>query len=246
MQDCFIERESTPALYIDSNGNRQYNTEKEAFFLKNTSGDVVSQGYLCMVSLGDDHYAVCDLISESNLCGYYDEYDIINGDFKTTAPKMKWGIIRLSRTKSGNIIPRAEVFVVPYIYDRISSNNSKTATVQFNGKYSYVDLDIERDSYGKQLVPCILEHAVPFDVDIEGFAECSIEEKVGYLPRDTKPCKMLDSSTLLSESQANALAKFFSDNENSFEAQSAVFSYFALTGVKIEDARKLKLEYTGK
>jgi len=242
MIDFRIVKEKVATWHIAENGNQTFKFDKERFVLKNDNDEVISHQYYCMFQLDNDHFAVCDLISEATFWSNYNEYDIIKGEYETTTPKMKWGVIRINRDASGAIIPGAETMVVPYLYDRISSNNMRTATVESNGKFSYLDLDVSRSSYGRQLVPCILEHAVPFCVDIEGFAECSIGNTVGYLPRECKPCDELESFELLTKKQAECIASILNNVENVSVILGAITSYFALTGIQIEQGKKLVLE----
>lgn len=87
---------------------------------------------------------------------------------------MKWGIIKICIDDLGNVIPKQEKLIVLFIYDRVNSSNLKTATIYYNNKLSYIDLDKSKYTYGKQLVPLVLEHAVLFDVKFKDFAECSV------------------------------------------------------------------------
>lgn len=69
---------------------------------------------------------------------------------------MKWGIIKICIDDLGNVIPKQEKLIVLFIYDRVNSSN------------------LSKYTYGKQLVPLVLEHAVLFDVKFKDFAECSV------------------------------------------------------------------------
>ena len=239
MDDFVISKESIVTPFIGEDGNKYYSTDKERFFLKNRNDEMISNQYYCMIPLGNDHFAVCDLVSDVNFFDDYNEYDIIKGDYEATAPKMKWGVIRVNRDYSGNIIPCAEVMVVPYLYDRISANNLKTATVENDGKFSYLDLDVNGSYYGNQLVPCILEHAVPFCVDIDGFAECSINGTVGYLSRESKPIDTLENLKLLTKEEAKSMSNILNNENNSSVVLD--ISHVSLTGTKNEQGKKLVL-----
>lgn len=119
---------------------------------------------------------------------------------------------------------------IPYLYDRISENNLKTATEYNKGGLIYLDLDISRDSYGKQLVPCILKHAVSFGVTYEGFAECSVNGVVGYLPRNCKFRESIENSDLITENQVLYLSKNLNGVEGYNLSSDIILSYFNLTG----------------
>ncbi len=242
MNDFVIVKEKVATSFIATDGNIHFNTDKEKFFLKNEDDEIISHQYYCMVFLGDDHFAVCDLISEVKFFSDYNEYDIIKGEYETTTPEMKWGVIRVNRDNAGKIIPGAEKMVIPYLYDRISSNNLKTATVESNNQFSYLDLDINSNSYGKQLVPCVLNHAVPFCVRYEGFAECSINSVVGYIPRNCRVKESIESNELLKEDQALCLSNYLKGSEDCHLDSETISSYFNLTGKKIIQEKGPHLE----
>lgn len=154
--------------------------------------------YYSIEHLFDDHYIVCDVA--------YDGILSYNAEFDNSKLSFKYGIIVLQRDEQNKIIPMQEKIVVPILYDRISTNNENTVTA-YLGKYlTYIDVNPNSEHYGKQLVPIVLEHAVPFSVDYEGFAECSVNGVVGYLPRDCKPKDALNPSDLLTEDQVKVLS----------------------------------------
>jgi len=231
--------------FIGEDGNLYFNTDGERFSLSN-GDEVVSHQYYCMISLGDDHYAVCDLISDARFWADYNEYDVINGEYETTVPKMKWGVIRITRDDLGKIIPEAEIMVIPYIYDRISPNNLKTATAYNEDKLTYLDLNREKGSYGQQLVPCVLNHAVPFSIDYEGFAECSVDDVVGYIPRNCKVKKGIECSELLTESQTRCLSKYLAGSKEVVLDNDTILAYFNLTGELLFQEKVQQLKKTRK
>ena len=169
----------------------------------------------------EDHYIVCDVKSSQFL-----EYE---EDFDSSKLSFKYGIVALQRDEQGNIIPMAEKVVVPILYDEISENNMRTVTAQENGLLTYIDINPESKNYGKQLVPLILAHAVPFSTEYEDFAECSVGDVVGYLPRDCKPRTILSELDLLTEEQVQYLLTN-SEVENRALYESSVNKYSKLTG----------------
>lgn len=122
-----------------------------------------------------------------------------------------------------------EKVVVPLLYDRIVENNLKSVTAYVNNHLTYIDINPNSENYGKQLVPAVLEHAVPFSVDHEEFAECSVCGTVGYLPHNCQPRTTLSPFDLLTEEQVEYL---LSDLESSSDAlkESAINKYSELTG----------------
>ena len=129
-----------------------------------------------------------------------------------------------------------EKIVVPILYDEISENNLKSVTAYANNRLTYIDIDPNSENYGKQLIPVVLEHAVPFSVDYEGFAECSVNGVVGYLPRNCKPRITLKPLDLLTEEQVEHLLPYFESSNNALH-DSSVNKYCELTG----GAKTLKL-----
>lgn len=237
-KDYEIIKKLVPVTMVYEDGNfytDKYNCE---CCLKNEKG-LLSQEYQCILDLGDDHFAVCKVFSRVNYLrdGTADEryYGIVGNEYEITDVGLKWGVIRVNRNEKGEIIPGCETLVVPYVYDRISSNNEKTATVYNNGKLTYLDIDVNSKSYGKQLAPCYFDHAVPFSTQIEGFAECSLEETTGYLPRNCKPKEMLYGSELLKYKQAQTISRYLNgkidDSILDFETKDA---YFNLTGERLQ------------
>lgn len=115
--------------------------------------------------------------------------------------------MRLSRDKKGRVIPYREVMITPYIYNHISPNNTKTATVSKDGFYTYVELDRENSNYGLELVPCVLTRATCFDTKYADFAECEYNGVTGYLPRIKRGANILPTTELLEEKEAMELSK---------------------------------------
>ncbi len=161
----------------------------------------LTNSYYEIESLGDDHYAVCELVYNTHEFLSYDNFIDKEHDVKAS---FKWGIIRLKRNEKGNIMPFKETLVFPFVYDRIAPNNEKTATAYVNNHLVYLDLD-KTMNYGKQLSPAILDHAAPFNITFKGFAECSINGKIGYIPRNIKFLEHLDESYLLDYDQVMSL-----------------------------------------
>lgn len=187
---------------IDINGNISYEYVKKAYIgvkkinigtLKEESIQV-SKDYLYLELIDDDTYI-------------FEDYGI--------DAKIGCGILRIKRNKKGYVIPMKEEFVVDAIYDNISPNNDKTVTVNYEGNYTYFDYE-----KGIQLTPVVLKHAVPFNVGYEGFAECSTENKEGYLPRDAKPVTKEEDIKLLSEEQVKALVKYQGLIDNVYDYDS--------------------------
>ena len=173
--------------------------------LKDEKGEIVSGKYIGMMDLGNDHYAVSIIVSHLNYSGTPSAEKLNNADYEII-DDIKWAIIRLTRDKDGNVIPYGEVFVTPYVYNYIRPNNLKTATVARRGLYTYVDLDTTRDTYGKELVPCMLDKAECFSTKYEGFAECEFKNINGYLPRDKKAASILDPFEILDEETTAKIA----------------------------------------
>lgn len=229
-KDFNIVKESVTTTFINIYGNRHNHTDIKQFFLKDKDDQIISHQYCYMFYLGDDHFAVCKPVTNLE-CLDFDYYPHIQGKDKIET-KLKWGIIRINRDESGKIIPGGETLIVPYLYDKISSNNSKTATAYHNKKLTYIDIDIQSENYSMQLVPCILEHATPFDIQYKGFAECSINGIVGYLPRNCKPKEILAATELLTPHQAYYLSQYFRQNKNIVcLGDNTVLAYFNLTGI---------------
>ena len=236
--DFKIVNEKVPSTIIGEDGNWHYSTDKYKCFLKNENYEIISHQYQCMIYLGSDHFAVCDVMYDvqyfMNKYSADDRYySIIQEEYEVQNQKLKWGIIRVNRNKQGAIIPGAETIIIPYLYDRISENNLKTATAYNNGKLTYLDIDKDSETYGQQLVPCILEHATPFSTQYDGFAECSINGKTGYLPRNCKIKKHIEGNELLSNNQTELILKYLTKDNFVLSAENKA-SYFNLTGIRLQ------------
>lgn len=122
----------------------------------------------------------------------YDNIHYIVGRYDKSSKYL--GIVAVKRDENGLIIPNSDTLVVPYLYNRIEFGGLKTviASIPVNGyrQYTYVDLDPNHKSYGKQLVPMRLTEASAFkecDNEFEGFAKCRYKGKVGYISRNMRP-----------------------------------------------------------
>lgn len=156
----------------------------------------LSNYYLYLEQIDDDTYIYGDLSCNPAAINYPELYDDIDAH-------IKYGILKLKRDETGKIIPMQEEIIVQNIFDRISKNNSKTVTVYFNDDMAYFD-------YEKKvlLTPVVLKHAVPFNVEYKGFAECSTKNQEGYLPRDAKPVTKEENIKLLTKQQVECLTDF--------------------------------------
>ncbi len=163
----------------------------------------LTKNYYDIEYLGNDHYAVCELKFDEEKYLSYDYYQY-QYEKQSVNFSFKWGVIKINRNASGEIMPFQETLIFPFVYDRISPNNENTATAYASNHLTYLDFDQNRN-YGKQLCPVILDHAAPFNTNFEGFAECSINGKVGYLPRNIKSLGYIDESYLLSYEQVLSL-----------------------------------------
>ena len=221
---------STP--FIDDNGNIKSHTEESRYYLKNAiTRDRLSQHYYDMRDLGNDHYAVAKV-------KYDFQYNIVEDlpyipyRAKISKPEMKWGVIRVNRDQFGNIIPKSETLIVPWIYYNIYANNSKTAIVSYK-HLTYLDLDQSRSTYGKQLIPCILNNLEPFDEMYKGFARCSIQTVYGFLPRDCLVKESIKSSELLNKNQASNISKYLNGSNDYLLDEETIAAYFNLTGKQL-------------
>ncbi len=208
---------------IDSNGNVDYDTNIQKSHLQDKDCKRISNDYYYMESIGGNHYIVCDITSSQRGMEHQFEFD-------NSKLAYKYGVICLKRDGIGNIVPMAESIVVPIIYDQIYQNNLNTVTAYANNWHlTYIDIDPQSLYYGKQLVPVVLEHAVPFSTKYEGFAECSVNGVTGYLPRNCKPFTKISPLDLLTEEQVKYLVTHF-DMNNSPVHDSPVEKFSKLTG----------------
>lgn len=234
-----VVKEKVASTIIGGDGNWHCNADNYKCFLKNENDEIISHQYQCMLYLGDDHFAVCNVMYDVQylMDGYSADdryYGIVNEEYKINNPKLKWGVIRVNRNEQGIIIPGAETMIIPYIYDRISENNEKTATAYNDEKLTYLDIDRDSEKYGQQLVPCILEHAVPFSTEYDDFAECSIKGITGYLPRNCKAKDDIDGKELLTENQTRLLSKYLNSEAKFILDFETISAYFNLTGIRLQ------------
>ena len=234
-----VVKEKVASTIIAGAGNWRTNTDNYKCFLKNDDGEIISHQYQCMLYLGDDHFAVCNVMYDIKylMDGYSADdryYGIIQGQYEVKNAKLKWGVIRVNRNEQGIIIPGAETMIIPYIYDRISENNEKTATAYNNEKLTYLDIDRDSENYGQQLVPCILNHAVPFSTEYDDFAECSINGITGYLPRNCKAKEVIDGKELLTDNQTRLLSKYLNSESSFILDYETISAYFNLTGIRLQ------------
>ena len=233
-----IKKELVRNIIINREKNMEIN-EHYAYLLKDENNKKLTKEYECMINLGNDHFAVCNLVADIEYsindanASESRYYNIIKNEYKINNCKLKWGIIRINRNKEGDVIPFGESMVVPLIYDRISGNNLKTATVYIDNKMTYLELDINSENYTHQLVPCILEQAVPFSTEYENFAECTLNGKNGYLPRNVKIKEQLNSKDLLDKKQVILISKFLENKDIDLNAETQL-AYFYLTGLMLE------------
>lgn len=202
-EQCEFEVVETPVYEVGEDGNVSKRNHKLHL---EKDGIQLTRDYWNIIELWDDHYVVCDLNASGCYLDDINEYTI-ESEIAAIEPQIKFqfGVIKLQRNEKGEVVPFTEKTIVPIMYDRISENNEDSLTAYSNGKLTYIDLNPKSSNYGKQIVPAILEHAVPFSVDYDGFAECSVDGITGYLPRNCNPREQLKSSDLLTEEQVQYL-----------------------------------------
>ncbi len=205
----------------DGNANDKVCTKKVC--LKDENGKIVSNYYYDIDLISKDTYIVLDVATTQNAIKYTDEFDEKSFD-------LKYGVICLQRDENNKVIPMVEQFVVPKLYDRLDLGNSNTLIGYTNNNHlTYIEFDPESKNYGKQIIPAILNHAFPFDIDYKGFAECSVNDGFwGYLPRNFKPKKMLCASELLTEDQVKHLLSGYSKGSLLHDGEKN--KYMDLTG----------------
>ncbi len=238
LKDYDIVNEKVKTEYIGIDGNRHCHKEDYRYVLKNEYGDVISHQYYGIQPLGDDHYAVCDLVSDIRLFSDYNHDKNKANDYENTTVKAKWGVVKFLKDKMDRFIPYSEVMVVPYLYDKIIPNNLSTAIVSNDGKFTYLDLDENGKNYGKQIVPCVLDYAEDFITPIHGFTKCILDGKVGYLPRDCKPLNSIQSSDLLTEQDVLNIMRYTYDIGNILDS-STNEAFAKLTGLVLCDEEKV-------
>lgn len=244
MEKCNLVKERVLEPYITVEGNVSYHANYFKYFLKSDDERVLSKEYYCMEPLGNDHYAVASLVDMSDVIDY--DYYYSQSEKNEVKTVLKWAIMRVNRDNKGNVICGYESLVTPYLYDRITTNNLLTATVYNNYFLTYVDLDPTSENYGKQLVPCILEKAVPFNLTYEGFAECSLSGKtMRYLPRNCRIQDEIYTSSLLSEGDMQLLIRYFHGEEDVLDTVEGSYAkdiYRNLTGINLTKKNCMSLQ----
>ena len=115
-----IVKEKVYSIIIGGDGNFHSTTNSYKYFLADENNEILSHQYECMLYLGCDHFALCRIQNNIN---YYmdgntllDRYNgIIQENYQIDNPKLKRGIIKVNRNEKGNIIPRSETTVLPYV-----------------------------------------------------------------------------------------------------------------------------------
>lgn len=207
---------------IDNTGNiSSYKVAK--YYLQSMNKEVVSKIYYYMERIDETHYIVGD-IGVASYCGVND------GFLCDTIFDVLYGVIRVQTDDDKNVIPNNEILVVPNIYESISPNNLNTLTAEVgDGHFTYIDIDRSSKNYGKQLTPAVLDFAALFDGEFHGFAQCSVNGIVGYLPRNCIVKEKIEPSDLLSREQVKKISKYF---EMYKEVESSLDKYNDLTGTK--------------
>ncbi len=196
------EVKKIPVLEVTEDGNVCENNYKLHL---EKDGIQLTRDYWNIIELWDDHFVVCDLNVSGCCLDDINEYTMWELESLKPQIKFQFGVIKLQRNKKGEVVPLAEETIVPIIYDSISENNQDSLTAYSNGKLTYIDLNPKSSNYGKQIVPAVLEHAAPFDVAYDSFAECSVDGITGYLPRNCTPREQLKGSDLLTEEEVQYL-----------------------------------------
>jgi len=165
-----------------NDGKKVYKTIIRYMYLEKDEKAMTNE-YFSMLCLFDDYYMVSNYID-------------VNG-----TSKLKFGVIKISRDKNGEVIPKEEKIVIPLVYDHIRYGNSKTLLVLENKKYKYIEFDSTSKDYCRDIVPAVLDKASVFDEKYNGYAECKYQGEVRYLSRFMKPVLNLELDMLYKEEQ---------------------------------------------
>lgn len=233
-----IKKSKVRTPYINGEGNMDSHYNDYRYIITDDEGDILSNEYYYMDYLGNDHFAVCDFkdVKVNFGCNYY---NIIKNNYELGYPKPKWGVICVSRDGNGNIIPKSETLVVPFVYDRITSGNLQCALARFSNKLTILELDKTSEFYARQLVPCVLDHLTPFCICYDNFAECSIDGHTGYLPRFIKSKEHLDKKWLLDDKEVCDINNYLKKEQDKLNPVTLA-KYFYLTGVSIDNKSKVR------
>ena len=231
------KRIETP--FLGDDGNVYYQVNDYRVVIKDENNKSVSKSYYDIIDLGNDHFAVCG-IKECARC--FNETEKIKENSGLIAPEFKWGVIRINRDSTENIIPKSETKIIPYLYDEIIKDDLNTAIARNKSKSTLLDLDVNSESYGKQLIPCVLDYIVPFSRKFEIFTECSIDGISGFIPRDCKYLNHIDRLDLLTYRQVIRINSYLKTGDDSLLDSNTVCTYFNLTGKNLlnEKVKTLK------
>lgn len=241
-KDYRIVKEDVTYQLVDIFGNILTGNPIYRYFLKNNEGKIISHDYFGIFDLDNDYLAVCELSEEVEYLSNHEFDGLIREQESKTKFKLKWGVVHLSRDSKGNIEYQKEKLIIPYIYDGIGECNLNTIIACNNDKFTYIDLDVNSEYYGKELVPCILDYVMPFSKVYENFAECSVDEVTGFLPRNMRKMKKLDGLDLLTEGQTFYLDKYLNKGEDINLESTVINSYEKLTGITIEKGKTKTLK----
>lgn len=237
-----LVQEKTNVAVIGKDGNLTSKRQGDKMYLREKNGEALTSKYECMIHLDHgQHFAVCCPVTKIKYTGNRNKKDMLaQGEYELKT-EIKWGVIDVYNS----MVPGEDNLVFPCVYDSIVPGCSGTAIAYHNGFATYLDIDRSSPNYRRQLTPCVLSRPGLFGAGAPGFAECYIGETPVYLPRNCKPMKTVQSSSLLTYSDVFYLNSYFSGHQSSEILSDEVKTkYFELTGVSIrmqeEQDRMLK------
>lgn len=184
--------------YINGAGNVEVDQDSHVYYLYKNGR--ITKSYYYLEYIGNDQFIVCDAIynckTDLSSAEYWDDVDY-NLCFRQ-------GVIRIKRDEKGEIIPFAEETIVPILYNQIITSNSNTVKALYKEKYTFYDVDILSTNYGRRLCPLILDDAGDFDLEYDGYVECRVGNKTGYLSRASKEYRVLSADDLLTVTDIQA------------------------------------------
>lgn len=166
------------------------------YYFADKTGRRLSPSFYSIESLDDIHYVVSDLDFMYNL-GFEQWADQYGNDFtKEDIEKFlfHYGVVAVNDTKVDLIVPTV------YHDMKMTNNNvlfvfcDKRSKVHIDTNLNYyietidpklgaINLDINSDQYGMNILPTICDSIVDFDLDYEGFAYATVGTTKGYLSK---------------------------------------------------------------
>ena len=142
-----------------------------------------------------------------------DYYKVAYYVLKDNKVIIRYKVIELQRDENNEIIPFQEQIIINELYRYVYYAGEHTLTLEKDGFYSYIELNLQSPYYLQPLFPFIFTRVSSFGLEHPYFARVNIGLDSGYIYHASAPLNKLNNKDLFTEEEVEYLMGLFHNAE---------------------------------